>query len=100
MKWPDGEAKPTKLIVTTLPRRMTRKQSVGVVKERWRTERAYEELEGELGSNHFEGRSFPRWHHYVSVALSGYAFIVSERIRRFSPSARRHGNDHAISVEA
>lgn len=29
---------------------------------------ADEELKGELGLDHFEGRSFPGWHHHVSVA--------------------------------
>jgi SRSO17 transposase len=89
MEWPDEESKPTKFVLTTLPRRMNKKQIVRIVKERWRTERAYEELKGELGLDHFEGRSFPGWHHHVSVVLCCYAFIVSERVRRFPPSARR-----------
>ena len=55
--------------------------------QRWRTERVYEDLKGELGLDHFEGRRFPGWHHHVSVALSCYAFIVAERARRFPPSA-------------
>jgi SRSO17 transposase len=88
MEWPEGETKPTKFILTTLPRRMSKKQIVRIVKERWRTERAYEELKGELGLDHFEGRSFPGWHHHISVVLSCYAFIVSERVRRFPPSPR------------
>jgi SRSO17 transposase len=100
MEWPEGEAKPTKFILTTLPRRMTKKQIVRLVKERWRTERAYEELKGELGLDHFEGRSFPGWHHHISVVLCCYAFIVSERVRRFPPSARWHHRAHAISVAA
>ena len=100
MEWLDGETKPTKFILTTLPRRMSKKQIVRIVKERWRTERAYEELKGELGLDHFEGRSFPGWHHHISVVLSCYAFIVSERVRRFSPSARRQSDDHAIAVAA
>ena len=100
MEWPDGEPKPTKFVLTTLPRRMSKKQIVRIFKERWRTERAYEELKGELGLDHFEGRSFPGWHHHVSVVLSCYAFIVSERVRRFSPSARRHSDAHSIAVAA
>jgi len=100
MEWPEGETKPTKFILTTLPRRMSKKQIVRTVKERWRTERAYEELKGELGLDHFEGRSFPGWHHHVSVVLSCYAFIVSERVRRFSPSTGRQGQVHALSVAA
>src|SRR5439155_981868 len=71
-----------------------------VVKERWRTERAYEELKGELGLDHFEGRSFPGWHHHISVVLSCYAFLVSERVRRFPPSGRRQDRARSISVAA
>ncbi len=58
MEWPEGESKPTKFVLTTLSRRMSKQQIVRILKERWRTERAYEELEGELGLDHFEGRSF------------------------------------------
>jgi SRSO17 transposase len=100
MEWPVGEPKPTKFILTTLPRRMTKKQIVRIVKERWRTERAYEELKGELGLDHFEGRSFPGWHHHISVVLCCYAFLVSERVRHFSPSARRTDPAHSIPVAA
>jgi SRSO17 transposase len=100
VEWPEGEAKPTKFILTTLPRRMTKKQIVRIVKERWRTERAYEELKGELGLDHFEGRSFPGWHHHISVVLCCYSFLVSERVRRFPPSARRQDTAHSISVAA
>ena len=100
MEWPAGEAKPTKFVLTTLPRRMTKKQIVRIIKERWRTERAYEELKGELGLDHFEGRSFPGWHHHISVVLSCYAFIVSERVQRFPPSARRKTDDNPIAIAA
>lgn len=89
IEWPDDEPKPTKCFLTTLPRRMTKKQIMRVIKERWRVERMYEDLKGELGLDHFEGRSFPGWHHHVSVVLCCYAFVVAERARTFSPSARR-----------
>lgn len=88
IEWPLGESKPTKFTLTTLPRRMSKKRIVRTVKERWRTEYAYEELKGELGLDHFEGRSFPGWHHHVSVVLSCYAFVIAERVRHFPPSAR------------
>ena len=100
IEWPDGESKPTKFVLTTMPRHMSKKQIVRIVKERWRTERAYEELKGELGLDHFEGRSFPGWHHHISVVLSCYAFIVAERVRRFSPSTGRQGDAHPIAVAA
>ncbi|MGA2450621.1 MAG: IS701 family transposase [Polyangiaceae bacterium] len=100
MEWPDSEDAPTKFFLTTLPRRMTKKQIVRIIKERWRTERAYEELKGELGLDHFEGRSFPGWNHHVTVVLCCYAFIVSERVRHFSPSSRWQGDPNAISFAA
>ncbi len=89
IEWPEGESKPTKFTLTSLPRRMPKKQIVRLLKERWRTERAYEDLKGELGLDHFEGRSFPGWHHHVSVVLCCYAFIVAEHVRHFPPSAGR-----------
>ena len=100
IEWPEGEAKPNKFVLTTLRRRMTKKEIVRIVKERWRTERAYEELKGELGLDHFEGRSYTGWHHHVSVVLCCYAFLVSERVRHFSPSGRRQGDADAISDAA
>jgi SRSO17 transposase len=100
IEWPDDEAKPTKFFLTTLPSRMSKKQIVRIVKERWRTELAYEELKEELGLDHFEGRSFPGWHHHVSVVLCCYAFIVAERVRHFSPSPRRQAQSDALDVAA
>lgn len=100
LEWPEGEDGPTKFVLTTLPRRLTRKAIVGVIKERWRTERAYEELKGELGLDHFEGRSFPGWHHHVTVVLCCYAFIVSERVRHFPPSASLEAETHEIRFAA
>ena len=38
---------------------MSKKRIARTIKERWRTERAYEEMKGELGLDHYEGRSLP-----------------------------------------
>jgi SRSO17 transposase len=100
MEWPEGESTPTKFVLTSLPRRMTKKQIVRLVKERWRTERAYEDLKGELGLDHFEGRSFPGWHHHISVVLCCYAFIVAERSRHFPPSQRGTGQAPTLHLAA
>ena len=100
IEWPDEEPKPTKFFLTTLPRRMTKKHIVRVIKERWRIERMYEDLKGELGLDHFEGRSFPGWHHHVSVVLCCYAFVVAERARTFSPSTRRKGDSDTFESAA
>ena len=55
------------------------------LKERYRTERVYQEMKGELGLDHFEGRSFTGWHHHVSLVLCAYAFLVAERSRAVPP---------------
>ena len=100
VEWPEGESEPSKFVLTTLPRNLSKSQIARLVKERWRTERAYEDLKGELGLDHFEGRSFPGWHHHVSVVLCCYAFIVAERARHFPPSRRGTGPDGSVSRAA
>jgi SRSO17 transposase len=100
VEWPEGESKPTKFFLTTLRRRMSKKQIIRTMMERWKTERVYEELKGELGLDHYEGRSFVGWHHHVSVVLCCYAFVVAERVRAFPPSARGTRRYHALRVAA
>jgi SRSO17 transposase len=100
VEWPEGERKPTKFFLTTLRRRMSKKQIVRTMMERWKTERVYEELKGELGLDHYEGRSFVGWHHHVSVVLCCYAFVVAERVRAFPPSARWTRRDQAVALAA
>ena len=94
MEWEEGEEQPNKFYFITGSKHMTRKKLVRHVKQRWRTERAYQDLKGQLGLDHFEGRRFRGWHHHVSVVLACYAFIVAERVRHFPPAAgrtHRHG---------
>jgi|SRR5580658_388203 SRSO17 transposase len=100
IEWPDEESGPTKFFLTSLRRRMSKKQIVRTLKERWKTERAYQELKGELGLDHFEGRSYTGWHHHVSVVLCCYAFVVAERVRAFSPPCRRTRQDHQDALAA
>ena len=87
IEWPDDEAAPSEFTASTLPATITRRQLVRRVKERWRTERVYEDAKGELGLDHFEGRTFRGWQHHVSVVIACFAFIAAERERAFSPSA-------------
>ena len=78
-----------------MPNTYSVKQLVRTVKNRWRVERSYEDLKGQLGLDHYEGGSFIGWHHHVTVALACYAFLVAHRARSFSPSTSRaceHGS--------
>jgi len=89
IEWRDGEADPANYYFSSLPPDTTLDALVRITTQRWRTERAYEDLKGELGLDHFEGRSFPGWHHHISVVLCCYAFVVAERHRVFPLTSSR-----------
>jgi len=87
LEWRDGEEQPEHFYLSTLPRRMRKKEIIRLLKERYRTEKMNEELKGEVGFDHFEGRCWRGWHHHVSTALCCYALLVAERIVAFPPCA-------------
>jgi SRSO17 transposase len=90
IEWRDNEQEPANYFFISMAKLPpSNKQLVSLVMQRWRTERTYQDLKGELGLDHYEGRSFPGWHHHISVVLACYAFVVAERARRFPPSAGR-----------
>jgi SRSO17 transposase len=100
IEWRDGETEPANYFLSSLSSRMTKKQLIRLAMQRWRTERVYEDLKGELGLDHYEGRRYSGWNHHVSVALSCYAFIVAERVRRFFSSTGRPMEANAQSLAA
>jgi SRSO17 transposase len=81
------------IFARALSQDISMKQLVRHIKQRWRTERAYEDLKCQLGLDHFEGRLYPGWHHHVSVALCCYAFITAERVRHFFSETREKRRD-------
>jgi SRSO17 transposase len=100
VEWPEDEPAPTKFVLSTMPTNISCKQLVRTFKERWRIERSYEDLKGELGLDHYEGRSYIGWHHHVSVVLACYAFLIAEHARSFPPSARRTRHARAVTDAA
>jgi SRSO17 transposase len=89
IEWPHGEDDPSDYVLSTLPMTISLTELVTTAKNRWRVERSYEDLKGQLGLDHYEGRSFVGWHHHVTVALVCYAFLVAEKARIFFPAAAR-----------
>lgn len=100
IEWRDGETEPRNYFFCSLPGPMTTKKLVRLVMQRWRTERVYQDLKGELGLDHYEGRRYPGWQHHVSVVLACNAFVVAERSRRFPPSTRTTLANDAQSLAA
>lgn len=52
---------------------------VRLIRGRWPIEQGYPQMKGELGLDHFEGRSWLGWHHHVTLVMAGYAFLMQER---------------------
>jgi SRSO17 transposase len=89
IEWPDGSDTPTHYTLATLPSSLSRRQLVRHIKERWRTERVYQDLKGELGLDHFEGRTYTGWNHHVTIVLACFASLVAEHARLFPPAPAR-----------
>ena len=98
-EWRYDEDKP-RFHLTTLPADLPGKYIIHLLKQRWRTERVYQDMKGDLGLDHFEGRSFRGWHHHVSVALCCYAFVAAERARHFPPEISRSRSDRPVTCAA
>ena len=82
IEWPSDEPAPTKYWVAEVPgEALGLRRFVRLAKGRWRIEQDYRELKDELGFDHFEGRSWPGWHHHVTLASMAYAFLVLETLR-------------------
>ena len=88
VEWPKGEAAPTKYWLSTLPEDTPLATLVDYAKLRWRIERDYEELKGELGLSHYEGRGWRGFHHHATLCIAAYGFLISER-DAIPPSASR-----------
>lgn len=58
------------------------KDLVRIARSRWAIEVQYRDLKTELGLDHFEGRSYPGWHHHAVLAAMTFTFLQLERQRR------------------
>ena len=74
-----------KYYLINLPRRTSLARLVAFVHQRWPIEQQYQQLKTELGLDHFEGRTYPGWHHHVAVSAVAYAFLQRERMHRDTP---------------
>jgi len=87
VEWARGAEEPFDYWLSTLPQDADLEDLVGLVKLRWRIERDYEELKGELGLDHYEGRGWRGFHHHGVLCIAAYAFLAAERARLSPPQA-------------
>jgi len=67
--------------LSNLPATATLDEAVGLWKTRWQVEQGYQQLKEELGLDHFEGRSWPGFHHHATLCFLAYGFLALERGR-------------------
>jgi len=87
--WLIGEHRPGndeyKFYICNLPATTTKHELARFVKLRWRVERDYQELKGEIGLDHFEGRTWRGFHHHVTLCAAAHGFLALQR-RLFPPA--------------
>ena len=82
IEWPTSSEAPIEYWLASLgDEALGLRRFVRLAKGRWRIEQDYRELKDELGLEHFEGRSWPGWHHHVTLASMAYAFLAFETQR-------------------
>jgi SRSO17 transposase len=79
-----GARPKTKYFYVNLPPTASLAQIVRLAHQRWAIEQQYRELKTELGFDHFEGRSYPGWHHHAVLTAITYNFLQGERRRSAS----------------
>ena len=76
-----GARQKLKYFYVNLPPTASLKAVARFAHQRWPIEQQYQELKTELGFDHFEGRSYPGWHHHVVLTALAYNFLQAERRR-------------------
>ena len=93
-EWPEGQQKPSDYWISNLPADSEPEQLARLARLRWKIELDYKQLKGELGLDHYEGRSYLGWYHHTALVTTAHAFLTLERQntkaqRRASHSPRR-----------
>jgi SRSO17 transposase len=86
VEWPKGADSPTGYWLSNLPSDTSHQRLAQLARLRWAVELDYRQLKGELGLDHYEGRSYPGWHHHCALVSLAHGFLTLERL---CPPARR-----------
>jgi len=85
-EWPEGRAAPTDYWLSNLPEDTEPERLARLARLRWKIELDYKQLKGELGLDHYEGRSWLGWYHHTALVTTAHGFLTLERLH---PLARR-----------
>ncbi len=79
-EWPEGADEPVDYWITNLPVDTDPEQLARLCRLRWKIELDYKQLKGELGLDHYEGRSWIGWHHHTALVTVAHGFLTLERL--------------------
>jgi SRSO17 transposase len=79
VEWPEDKDEPTDYWLSNLPLDTEPERLARLARLRWMIELDYKQLKGELGLDHYEGRSYPGFHHHCTLVTAAHGFLTLER---------------------
>jgi SRSO17 transposase len=80
-EWPKGKPEPTDYWISNLPVQAKPGRLARLARLRWKIELDYRQLKGQLGLDHYEGRSWLGWYHHTALVTAAHGFLTLERLR-------------------
>jgi len=84
-EWPEGSDTPTDYWISIMPADTEHERLARLARMRWKIELDYKQLKGELGLDHYEGRSWLGWNHHTALVTAAHGFLTLERLDPFHP---------------
>jgi|SRR5581483_2544008 len=85
IEWPEAEEAPSNYWLSNLPADTSHERLARLARLRWVVELDYRQLKGELGLDHYEGRSYLGFHHHCALVTCAHAFLTLERLDPKAP---------------
>jgi SRSO17 transposase len=85
VEWPAGAETPSDYWLSNLPANNKHERLARLARLRWTIELDYKQLKGELGLDHYEGRSYAGFHHHCALVTCAHAFLTLERLDPKAP---------------
>jgi SRSO17 transposase len=85
IEWPADASEPCDYWLANLAEDEPLERLARLARLRWTIELDYRQLKGELGLDHYEGRSYRGFHHHTALVTCAHAFLTEERLRPSLP---------------
>ena len=86
IEWPEDAEQPSDYWISNMPADTPPERLARLARLRWMIELDYRQLKGELGLDHYEGRSYRGFHHHCAIVTAAHGFLTMERR---NPKAQR-----------